>query len=186
MATRKPPPAAAVAEALENADVLDAPAGMMANAVTAVVRKGRVRDFVAGRPLGHAVHPALTDVAVGVWMSSVILDLGGSATEAGADALIAVGMISALPTAATGWWDFSQSSIAQRRVGLVHAASNLTALALFSASWRSRRGGGRARGRALSALGAGALGFGGLLGGHLAFARGVGVGNRTEPSAGSH
>lgn len=142
-----------------------------------------MRDALAGRPLGHALHPLLTDVAVGAWMSSVILDFGGSATEAGADALIAVGMVSALPTAATGWWDFSQSSIAQRRVGLVHAASNVTALALFGASWRRRRGGGRARGRALSGLAAGALGVGGFLGGHLAFARGVGVGDRTEPSA---
>lgn len=186
MATRKPPPAPALAEALENADVLDAPAGLLANAVTSLVPEGRVRDMLAGQPLGHAVHPLLTDVAVGAWMSSLILDFGGGATEAGADALIAVGMASALPTAATGWWDFSQSSIAQRRVGLVHAASNVTALGLFSASWRSRRAGERGRGRALSLLAAAALGLGGFLGGHLSFARGVGVGDRTEPSAGSH
>jgi nitrite reductase/ring-hydroxylating ferredoxin subunit len=66
-----------------------------------------------------------------------------------------------------------------RRVGAVHAVGNVAALGLQLASLAARRRGERGRGIALS-LGAGALlGLTGYLGGHLSFARGVGV-NQTS------
>jgi nitrite reductase/ring-hydroxylating ferredoxin subunit len=62
-----------------------------------------------------------------------------------------------------------------RRVGAVHAAANVGALALFGASLAARRGGSRGAGRLLALAGAGVLGASGYLGGHLSFADGVGV-----------
>lgn len=62
---------------------------------------------------------------------------------------------------------------AERRVGLVHAALTAAALSLYGASWLVR-GRGR-RGMSLAIAGAGLLGAGGWLGGHLAYALGVGV-----------
>jgi nitrite reductase/ring-hydroxylating ferredoxin subunit len=49
------------------------------------------------------------------------------------------------------------------------------AFSLYAASLASRRSGARGRGKLLALAGAGALGFGGFLGGHLSFRRGVGV-----------
>jgi hypothetical protein len=60
----------------------------------------------------------------------------------------------------------------------VHAASNITAAALFGASLAKRRAGRRGAGKLLSLLAASALGAGGYLGGHLAYAQSAGVGER--------
>jgi nitrite reductase/ring-hydroxylating ferredoxin subunit len=118
----------------------------------------------------------LTDVPIGAWTSSLILDaVGGRQSRRAADRLIAVGILAALPTAATGIADWGDTQAKERRVGMVHAVANTTALALFSGSLLARRRGRRARGIAFSLAGGGALGLGGYLGGHLTFALGLGV-----------
>src|SRR5919199_3418046 len=43
----------------------------------------RVKDFLHGRWLGHALHPALTDLPVGLWTGSLLLDLVGARKSAG-------------------------------------------------------------------------------------------------------
>jgi nitrite reductase/ring-hydroxylating ferredoxin subunit len=63
----------------------------------------------------------------------------------------------------------------ERRVGLVHALVNDVALMLYVGSWRARRKGRRAKGTALGLAGLSVLSVGGWLGGHLAYANGVGV-----------
>jgi nitrite reductase/ring-hydroxylating ferredoxin subunit len=62
-----------------------------------------------------------------------------------------------------------------RRVGSVHAVGNTTALVLHTLSLAARLRGDRGRGRALSAAGYGVVTFSAWLGGHLSFAKGVGV-----------
>jgi len=179
-----PPPPQALAERLEQLHGLDAPAGIIANALRSAMPEGAVRNGLRGRFLGHALHPLLTDVPMGAWTSAVILDLiGGRSSQGAADLLVGVGVVTALPTAVTGWADWSEATIEQRRVGLVHAAANITALGAFCGSLRDRRRGRRTRGKLLSLAGAGLLGVGGYLGGHLAFARGVGVGDRGRDPA---
>ena len=82
------------------------------------------------------------------------------------------------PTALTGasdWADGSVGNDSLRRVGIVHAVSNSVALGLYAASLAARRRGERKKGAVLGFFGAGALGFAGHLGGHLSFARGIGV-----------
>ena len=151
-----------------------------ADPLTAAVRSalppGPLKDGLSGTWLGHTLHPLLTDVPIGAWTSSLILDaVGGRESRRAADRLIAVGILAALPTAATGIAGWGDTQPKERRVGLMHAVADSTALALFSGSLLARRRGRRARGIAFSLGGAGALGIGGYLGGHLTFALGLGV-----------
>ena len=156
---------------------LDAPAKRVAKIVRSILPGGPVKDALSGTFLGHPVHPLLTDVPIGTWTSAVMLDwIGGSESRTAARRLVAAGILAAAPTAAAGysdWADSEMSSDSVRRTGLVHAAANITALGLFTASYLARRRGGG--GRALALTGAGALAAGGHLGGHLSFVEGVGV-----------
>jgi hypothetical protein len=167
-------------ERLEQASSLDPLAGPLATIVNRALPDGRPRGLLEGRWLGHALHPALSDVPIGSWTSSVILDLlGGAAAESGADLLIGVGLAAALPTAISGWTDWSRTETTQQRVGLVHAATNISAVLLFTASLHARRRGRRHLGRLLSLAGAGSMGAAAYLGGHLSFGRSAGVGERS-------
>ncbi len=131
-------------------------------------------DALQGRWLGHAIHPPLTDVPIGAWTSATILDLvGGRKSQPAAKRLIGVGVLTALPTAVTGWAEWGAAGQREKRVGVVHAGSNVAALVLYSASWRARGRGKHLRGVALSLGGGLALGLGGYLGGHLVEARKV-------------
>jgi uncharacterized membrane protein len=167
-------------ERLERATALDGPVSALKPIVSAGISDGRVRDLLGGRWLGHALHPLLTDVPIGAWTSSLILDFaGGSSAEGAADLLVGVGLAAVAPTALSGWSDWSETLTAeQRRVGLVHAAANIAAASMFSASLLRRRERRRGFGKLLSVAGAGMLGIGGYLGGHLSYARSVGTGER--------
>lgn len=166
-------------EEVGRARALDAPAEAVAGAVRGAIPKGPVKDALSGTPLGHAAHPLLTDVPIGTWTASALLDLvGGRDARPAAERLIAIGVLAAAPTAATGlndWADTTPASDGVRRIGAVHAVANVAALALYTASWASRRRGRHGRGVALGLAGLGALAVGGHLGGHLSYSRGVGV-----------
>lgn len=173
-------PLLAVTERLERASALDGPIRVLTPIVRAAIPNGRARGLLSGRWLGHALHPLLTDVPIGAWTSSLILDFaGGSSAEASADLLVAVGVAAVPPTALSGWSDWSETlTPEQRRVGLVHAATNIAAASMFSASLLKRREGRRGTGKLLSLAGASALAVGGYLGGHLSYARATGTGER--------
>jgi nitrite reductase/ring-hydroxylating ferredoxin subunit len=89
--------------------------------------------------------------------------------------LLLAGTAGALPAAVTGLSDYATLSRQQRRVALVHAAANVTALGCFAASIAARSAGAHARGRALSFAGLGIAGTAAYLGGHLAFAQDAGA-----------
>ena len=169
-----------LAAATGQLEALDAPAKRVASVVRSLLPGGPVKDALSGTLLGHPAHPLLTDVPIGSWTSAVMLDwIGGSDSRTAARRLVAMGILAAVPTAAAGysdWADTEMSSDTVRRTGLVHAAANIAALGMFSASYLARRRGGS--GRLLALTGAGALAAGGHLGGHLSFVEGVGV-NRT-------
>jgi nitrite reductase/ring-hydroxylating ferredoxin subunit len=73
------------------------------------------------------------------------------------------------------WADTTVGNAPVRRVGAVHALLNVGALALYGASLAARRDGRHGTGVLLGLAGAGVLGASGHLGGHLSYARGVGV-----------
>jgi uncharacterized membrane protein len=173
-------PLLAATERLERATALDGPIRLIAPVLRAAIRDSHLSGLLSGRWLGHALHPLLTDVPIGAWTSSLILDFaGGPSAESAADLLVGVGVAAVAPTALSGWSDWSETlTPEQRRVGLVHAAANITAASMFSASLLRRREGRRGVAKLLSVAGASALGVGGYLGGHLSYARSVGTGER--------
>jgi nitrite reductase/ring-hydroxylating ferredoxin subunit/uncharacterized membrane protein len=174
-----PSPLHAVTEKLESLAALDPPAKTVGKRVRSVLAPGTLKDVVSGTWLGHALHPLLTDVVIGSFVSASILDLvGGKDSETAARRLVGVGLAAYGPTALTGvndWADSEPSSDAVRRVGLVHAAANGTAATLYALSWRARRDGRRGTGALFGLAGAGALAAGGYLGAHMSYVRGVGV-----------
>lgn len=173
------PLASALAERIESLDFLDAPAKVVGKAVRDAVPPGAVKDALSGVSLGHPLHPLLTDIPIGTWTSAVILDLvGGRDGRKGAERLIAAGLVATPATIATGWseWaDTEPGSDEVRRSGFVHAGLNAVATGLFVASLGARRRGNLGRGRLLSFAGISLVGASGWLGGHLAYAQGVGV-----------
>lgn len=163
-------------ERLERWPVLDGPARVVAAAGTKIVRRGPLKDALSGTWLGHALHPMLTDFPLGMWMSASVLDLvGGRVARPPARRLIGLGLAAAVPTAAAGLADWLDTSGKERRVGIVHAATNSSALALYGASYLARRQGRHPRAVALGLVGGLTATLGGYLGGHLSLARGVGV-----------
>jgi nitrite reductase/ring-hydroxylating ferredoxin subunit/uncharacterized membrane protein len=164
---------------LEEAEPLDRFAKPLAEAVGRAVRPRTVRNLLSGTYVGHPLHPMLTDVPIGAWGMSALLDaVGGPSAERAADLLVTAGVLAAVPTAAAGLNDWSDTYGPDSRVGFVHAAVNTAALSLYAASLSSRAHGRRTRGKALGVAGFAVLLAGSYLGGHLSFVRGVNV-NRT-------
>jgi nitrite reductase/ring-hydroxylating ferredoxin subunit len=152
------------------AEPLDPLSEPVQDAVRAVPRP--VRDVLDGVWFGNPLHPALTDVPLGAWTAAAALDLVGS--EA-ADGALAVGILGALPAAATGLNDWSHLRGESRRIGTVHALLNTAGLALNVASLVARRRGHRGLGRMLSGIAYAGAAFSAHLGGHLSFGLGVRV-----------
>ncbi|WP_371502827.1 Rieske 2Fe-2S domain-containing protein [Kitasatospora sp. NBC_00374] len=140
---------------------------------------GRVRSVLHGRPLGHPLHPALVQLPVGAWLSAAVLDLVPG-SERAARVLVAVGVVTAAPAALTGWVDWAEQHERQMRTGLLHAASMVTAVGLYGASWAARSRGCHGLGRALGFAGLTAAATGAAVGGHLAYRLAAGA-NKTEP-----
>ena len=164
---------------LERCDKLDRFAKPVAAAVGRAVRPRPVRNALSGTYVGHPLHPMLTDLPIGAWTASVLLDaVGGDSAEHAADLLMAAGVLAAVPTAASGLNDWSDTYGSDRRVGFVHASVNTAALSLYLASLAARARGKRGRGKIVGLAGFATLLAGSYLGGHLSFARGVNV-NRT-------
>jgi nitrite reductase/ring-hydroxylating ferredoxin subunit/uncharacterized membrane protein len=167
------------AERIGSVAQLDGPAEAVAKWVRGAIPRGPVKDALSGTPLGHAIHPLLTDLPIGTWTSAVLLDLvGGREARTASRRLIAAGLIAAVPAATAGlndWADTTPASDGVRRIGAVHAIANVTGLGLFAASLAARVRDRHGKGVALGLAGMGALTVGGHLGGHLSFARAVGV-----------
>jgi uncharacterized membrane protein len=169
-----------LAKRIESASVLDRAGDAAEPIVASTVGSGEARRLLGGEWLGHALHPLLTDLPIGAWTGALILDtIGGASSEHAADLLMSVGVAAVAPTALSGWSDWGASTTPeQRRVGLVHAATNIAATGIFVASLLRRRQGRRGAGRLLALVGGAALGAGGYLGGHLSYAQATGVGER--------
>jgi uncharacterized membrane protein len=172
-------PLNALVARLESVEALDGLARTAGRAVRELIPDGAPKDVLSGVWLGHALHPIMTDIPIGAWTSSVVLDwTGGRDSRSAADRLVLTGVLAAGATVATGWSDWADAehaNAAVRRSGLVHAAVNATATALMIGSYLARKRGARGRGRLLSLAGSAALGAGGWLGGHLSYTLGAGV-----------
>jgi nitrite reductase/ring-hydroxylating ferredoxin subunit/uncharacterized membrane protein len=144
---------------------------------TAVNRGGpaalRLKNWLNGVWLGHAVHPALTDATIGAWSTGALLDLVGAKREA--DAAITVGVLAAIPTALSGAADWADTSEEPRRIGLIHAGLNSAGLVLMIGSLLARRGNQRGLGIGLSTLGLTFASVSAWLGGEMVYRLGTSV-----------
>lgn len=171
---RRPLPVAArVAVALERNAELDDAVDQVRRA-TGPLGRSPVGPLLRGEWLGHALHPLLTDLPLGMWTATTVLDLvGGVESRPAARRLLGLGLLAAAPTAITGWSEWDRAARPAQRVGVVHAVLNVSAVALYAGSWRARRQGRHGAGVALALGGAGVSGAAGYLGGHLVSARKV-------------
>jgi uncharacterized membrane protein len=161
------PSAARPAERIAAVGGLDAPARALAE--FSARQQGVLADVARGTPLGHPLHPALTDLPIGFWTSSFLLDLLVLRRFAAASrALIGAGVLSALPTVVAGVADLPRLEQRKRRVALVHAGANAVATSLYAASWTLRRR-HQFAGVTVGLVAATAATVGGYLGGWLAF-----------------
>jgi len=147
----------------------------------------QAKDLLNGTPLRHRIHPALIAVPIGAWTTGLLLDLLEARAERpqewarSADTAIALGVVGALPSVATGLADWTDTYDHQRRVGIAHALSNSVALALYATSLGLRFAGRRGAARVCGALGFGAVSIGGMLGGELVYTLGVNVPHTIYP-----
>ena len=131
-----------------------------------------------GRWAGHPLHPALSDLPIGLWAGVVVLDAmdRDPAPGRGIDAagkLSAAGILAAGAAVLTGLNDWTVSNDQDRRVGLFHGILNTAALGLQGASLGTRVAGHRGTARALAAASLTVTAAAGYLGGHLVFTNGV-------------
>ncbi|GAB3187249.1 hypothetical protein GCM10027259_53490 [Micromonospora palomenae] len=159
---------------IEQNAALDPVGDRLQRAVQSTLRGQRVRDLLHGVWLGHPLHPAMVQVPVGAWISAAVLDLLPGQRRA-ATTLVGLGTVSALPAAVAGLNDWAALARDQRRVGLVHAASNSVALVFYASSLAARMRGRHGMGRALAYLGLSAASAGAYIGGHLAYKQGAQV-----------
>lgn len=163
---------------LEHAEALDPVVEKVDGFFSRVISSQRLRDILHGVPIGHPVHPVAVQVPIGAFTSVAILDLVPGTSPA-ATALVGVGVASAVPAIAAGWTDWMMLHPEQKRVGLVHAVGNATALGLYAISFVQRLRGRQHSAKMFAYAGFGVLAGAGFLGGHLAYREAAGA-NHTE------
>jgi uncharacterized membrane protein len=167
MTIERTAPGAEPAERIAAIASLDAPARTLAEMSSRW--QGRVADLARGKPLGHPLHPALTDLPIGFWTSSFLLDVLVLRRFAAASRLlVGAGVLSAVPTVAAGVADLPSLDPNKRRVAVVHAGANAVATSMYAASWSLRRRHHLA-GVTVGLAAAAVATIGGYLGGWLAF-----------------
>ena len=116
------------------------------------LRPGPARDALNGVWLGHPLHPVLAQAPVGAWLSAAVLDGWPGSRKPGwaaawpgerrrrrARRLVAFGLAAAAAAALAGAADWSEQHEQQMRVGVVHAAANVTAAGFYGASLLTRK-----------------------------------------------
>lgn len=103
-----------------------------------------VKDFLHGTWLGHALHPMVTDVAVGGLTVGIVLDVlargGGAEFASGANAATLIGFVAMLGAAITGAADYTGTDGRERRFATIHSLVMVTAAILYLVSVLGRYG----------------------------------------------
>src|SRR5436309_4921036 len=180
-----PPLRHAIGEVVERQTWLDKLANPIQNALLAFFGQPgqptrKIKDMLNGTWLGHSLHPVLTDVPLGAWSSTMLLDLAWLNNEdvgigRGSDLALALGIFGATGAAVTGVTDWSDLDGTDRRVGFLHGLLNGTILLTNIAALVMRLSGKRRAGIYLSTAGYAVSLFSAYLGGELVFAKGIAV-----------
>jgi uncharacterized membrane protein len=96
---------------------------------------------------GHAVHPMLVTLPLGLLGTAVVFDVLGllgndSGLATASYYMVAAGVVGGLLAAVFGLWDWLAIPAGTRakRVGALHGVGNVVVVALFALSWLLRRG----------------------------------------------
>ncbi len=132
------------------------------------------------RPLGHPLHPALSDIPVGAWSVALVADmaraLGVSLPNSVTELALLVGAVGAVGAAVTGYTDFSETAAGlQRRGAFVHGLLMTLALVLMAGAGLVGHLGSFAVSFALLVAGYLLMTVAASMGGHLVFHRGTQV-----------
>ena len=153
---------------MERSTALDPAVRLVEPAATRIVANPRVRDVLHGHATGIPLHPIYTDVPFGAWFMSLFLDLfDDDSSRRATTRLVGLGVVSAAPTALTGWAEWALADRGTRRVGILHAGANAVGTAIFVGSWAARLRGRHDLGIRLARVGGAVLVAGGMLGGYL-------------------
>ena len=104
-----------------------------------------VKIFLNGTWIGHPLHPMLTDIPIGAWTLTIILDLVGllfGLPQLGlASSITAViGVAAALAAGSAGLADWMDVDPPEKAIGAFHATVNVSATILFLISFLMRWG----------------------------------------------
>ncbi|HLJ66539.1 MAG TPA: Rieske (2Fe-2S) protein [Chloroflexota bacterium] len=140
----------------------------------------QIKDLLNGTWLGHPLHPVITDVPIGAWTCTLVLDLIGSrrdddTLETAADITLATGLAAAAGAAATGFTDWSDTYGKERKLGLLHGVTMTATFATYLLALLARLGGARRAGVLLSNTGYLLAAAGAYLGGDEVYDIGYGV-----------
>ena len=139
----------------------------------------QLQNFLHGTWLGHPLHAILTDIPVGAWTATLVLDImeasGRRDCRTGADVTLKVGLAGAACAALAGLTDWHATNGRARRVGLVHGVLNLIGTGLYTASMVSRMRRQRPAGRIYAFAGFLVAATSAYLGGELVYGKRIGV-----------
>lgn len=140
----------------------------------------RAANALYGTWLGHPLHPALTDIAIGAWTAAFAFDVLDALSDRRAfarcaDAAVAVGIAGGVGAIVSGATDWQHTAGQPRRVGLVHGLLNVGVTLLQAASFVLRGLGARQAGRVITGLSYGGILVSGYLGGELVERYRIGV-----------
>jgi nitrite reductase/ring-hydroxylating ferredoxin subunit/uncharacterized membrane protein len=140
----------------------------------------QIKNFLNGTWLGHPAHPAITDVPIGAWTCTLVLDTMGSlaaddSLELAADVTLGTGLMAAAGAAVTGLTDWSDTYGRERKVGLLHGLMMVCTVLTYTASLLARWSGSRGAGVVLGNTGYALALAGAYLGGEEVSDIGYGV-----------
>jgi len=148
----------------------------------------KIANALHGTWLGHPLHPMLTDVPIGAWTVTAVLDgldgISGRETFGrAAQITLTLGLVGAAGAALTGLADWSKIGRGgARRVGLAHGPLNTTSVACYVTSLILRRRQARRAGRGFAWLGFLISTAAAYLGGHLVYSQQIGVDHTADQS----
>lgn len=164
--------------------------GNKANQASGFDNAKRPATFLSG-PYGHPMHPLLVTVPIGAWLSAFIFDLfaygtGEAGYVAGAQLLVAIGVIGAVIAAIFGLMDLVRipGGTAVKKTALTHMTINFAVVVVFVISFILQAVDGyddvNLAAFILVILGLLALSVSGWLGGKMAYRFGVRVAHETD------
>lgn len=148
-----------------------------------------LKDILQGKPLRHPLHPFLVHFPIGLFVLSLLLDLGAwlwpeiSGLPAGALYTMAAGVALALVAAVPGFVDYTaiRRDHPARKIAIAHMVLNLLVVGLYAVNlglrnYQARNAAPSPVPQVLSVIAVGMLAVSGHLGGKLIFDNGIAVG----------